>query len=75
LIELKHWVLIWYGLIFTDENPKEVKDIVKMHRDLLNNGSGALDSYKQLIDKIKSRGFTKGHFQGVSSKVGSFPVK
>ncbi|CDG36587.1 MAG TPA: DUF3656 domain-containing protein [Acetivibrio thermocellus] len=49
-------------LNFTDENPKEVKDIVKMHRDLLNNGSGALDSYKQLIDKIKSRGFTKGHF-------------
>lgn len=49
-------------LNFTDESPDDVKEIVSMHRDILNNGSEALNAYKQLIDKIKDRGFTKGHF-------------
>jgi len=59
-------------LNFTDENPKEVKDIVKMHRDLLNNGSGALDSYKQLIDKIKAEALQKGISQGCPVKWEAF---
>ncbi|HOM02885.1 MAG TPA: DUF3656 domain-containing protein [Acetivibrio sp.] len=49
-------------LNFTDESPNEVRDIIRMHSDILNEGSKALDSYKELIDKIKDRGFTKGHF-------------
>ncbi|RXE59311.1 DUF3656 domain-containing U32 family peptidase [Acetivibrio mesophilus] len=49
-------------LNFTDESPDEIKDIVQMHRKLVNGGQKTLDSYKQLIGKIKDRGFTKGHF-------------
>lgn len=49
-------------LNFTDEDPGEIKDIVRMHRDLVNDGPKAIRVHKQLIDKIKDRGFTKGHY-------------
>ncbi|MFZ5989159.1 MAG: DUF3656 domain-containing U32 family peptidase [Bacillota bacterium] len=47
---------------FTDEKPHEVKQIVDMHRSFMNNDIKALADYKDLIDKIKEKGFTKGHF-------------
>ena len=53
-------------LIFTDEKPPEISETINLHREIIDRGSGALDEYVQLIGRIKSRGFTKGHyFRGV----------
>ncbi len=53
-------------LNFTDETAGEMKEIVNMHRDLTAVGKSALDSHRELIDRIKKSGFTKGHyFRGV----------
>lgn len=49
-------------LNFIDERPDEIRSIVDMHRDVLNYGKKALDAHKQLTEKIKDRGFTKGHY-------------
>jgi len=53
-------------LNFTDETAGEMNDIVNLHRALIESGKKALNSQRELIDKIKRRGFTKGHyFRGV----------
>lgn len=53
-------------LNFSDEGTDEIKDIIHMHRELVVSGSSALGRFKNLTDRIKSRGFTKGHyFRGV----------
>ncbi len=53
-------------LNFTDETYDEMLEIADMHRALAEKGRGALGKYSRLIDRIKKRGFTKGHyFRGV----------
>jgi len=53
-------------LNFTDEKPSEISEIIDLHRSIIDRGPGVLDEYDQLIGRIKSRGFTKGHyFRGV----------
>lgn len=53
-------------LNFFDETHDEINEIIDMHRDVIKTGSDAVDNYKELIDKIKAKGFTKGHyFRGV----------
>jgi len=53
-------------LNFTDETYEEMNGIVNMHRDLIALGKRALDSQRELIQRIKNHGFTKGHyFRGV----------
>lgn len=50
----------------SDESPEEARQLVKMHRDVLDHGTGALKRYDRLIEEIKRKGFTKGHyFRGV----------
>lgn len=46
-------------LSFIDESPKEIYDIVNLHRELLKN---AQYRSTEIIDRIKAKGFTKGHF-------------
>lgn len=53
-------------LVFTDERPEEIPPIVDMHREVIKNGDSGIEKYAFLIDEIKSKGFTKGHyFRGV----------
>ncbi|NLP15184.1 MAG: U32 family peptidase [Clostridium sp.] len=53
-------------LNFTDEELGEVVDIIDMHRELLIDDCKYRKVYGGLIEKIKERGFTKGHyFKGV----------
>ena len=51
----------------TDEGFDETAEIVNMHREAVKNGyARAAGKYGSLIERIKSRGFTKGHyFRGV----------
>jgi putative protease len=53
-------------LVFTDEDPEDITSIVDMHREAIKNGGSDIKKYAYLIERIKSRGFTKGHyFRGV----------
>jgi len=53
-------------LNFTDETAEEMNGIVNLHRDLIESGKKALNSHGELIDRLKKRGFTRGHyFRGV----------
>ncbi|MEN2775085.1 DUF3656 domain-containing U32 family peptidase [Acetivibrio clariflavus] len=53
-------------LNFTDETAEEMNGIVRLHRDLIESGKKALSSHEELIDRVKKRGFTRGHyFRGV----------
>jgi putative protease len=49
-------------LNITDEKPEDIYNLINMHKDIIENGEAAASSYGSLIDKIKDRGFTKGHF-------------
>ena len=50
----------------TDEEPGEILRIVEMHKDLIENGEKAIKRHESLIGRLKSKGFTKGHyFRGV----------
>lgn len=60
--EIKHAGIDMVRLIMTDETVQEIRDITEMHRDLISNGENVLRNYAGLIDRIKSKGFTKGHF-------------
>ncbi|MGE5631479.1 MAG: DUF3656 domain-containing U32 family peptidase [Caulobacteraceae bacterium] len=40
------------------EMPEEIYEIVSLYKDYRNSGS----KYKELIERVKGRGFTKGHF-------------
>ena len=53
-------------LNFTDEKIGEIEDIIEMHRNVLKNGAGEVKRYDDLVNRIRDRGFTKGHyFRGV----------
>ncbi|TYQ16810.1 UNVERIFIED_CONTAM: putative protease [Acetivibrio alkalicellulosi] len=49
-------------LSFTDEEPEDIKKIVEMHKVLVNDESYIQSEYEGIIEKIKEKGFTKGHF-------------
>lgn len=49
-------------LSFVDESPQEIYDIVNLHRSILENKRGGPE-FEGIIEKIKAKGFTKGHFQ------------
>ncbi len=50
----------------TDESPEKVKQLLGMHRDIIENGQDRIKSYDNLIEDVKMAGFTKGHyFRGV----------
>ncbi|MCX8130801.1 MAG: U32 family peptidase [Clostridia bacterium] len=49
-------------LNFTDEQPDDIYEIIRMHRDVLSHGISAAERYSSLIRTIKEKGFTKGHF-------------
>ena len=53
-------------LNFTEEKPTEIKEIIEAYRDVLCYGTKVVDRYKNLTDRIREQGFTKGHyFRGV----------
>lgn len=53
-------------LNFTDETYDEMVEISQLHTALVQKGKEALKQYDRLVDKIKKKGFTKGHyFRGV----------
>ena len=47
-------------LYIKDESPGRIKELVNLHKELA--GGADTGKYAALIDKIKSEGFTKGHF-------------
>ena len=49
-------------LAFTDEQPSQMRKIVNMYRDIVQNKDDALLKHQALIEEIKKEGFTKGHF-------------
>lgn len=53
-------------LNFTDESPGDIKLIIDMHHDILNESKEADSLYTDTINSIKEKGFTRGHyFRGV----------
>jgi len=55
-------------LMIYDEKPGEVRELVRLHRAILDEGSGSVSRYSDLVETIKKRGFTKGHyFRGVQN--------
>ncbi|NLD51097.1 MAG: U32 family peptidase, partial [Clostridiaceae bacterium] len=53
-------------LNFVDESPLEIEAILRMHGDILKNGSSSVLKHEKLLNEIKEKGFTKGHyFRGV----------
>ncbi|MDP4093764.1 MAG: DUF3656 domain-containing protein [Bacillota bacterium] len=64
--DIKEWGVDYIRLNISDEKTEEIYDLAALHRYALENGGKLPDKYKNLIDKIKSFGFTKGHyFRGV----------
>ncbi len=56
-------------LSFVDESPQEIYDIVNLHRGILENKKNESE-FQNTVEKIKAKGFTKGHFQrGVQESV------
>lgn len=47
-------------LYISDESPRMIGDLVRLHRDCVRSGDTA--KHAGLIAEIKARGFTKGHF-------------
>lgn len=60
--EMGSWGIDVLRLIFTDEEPSQMRKVVNMYRDILQNEADALLKYQALIEEIKKKGFTKGHF-------------
>jgi putative protease len=53
-------------LNITDEDGDMTREIVKMHFEALKGNVGSLERYRGITERIKSAGFTKGHyFRGV----------
>jgi len=48
-------------LSFVDESAEEIYDIVNLHRSIVENKN--FSEKERLIEKIKAKGFTKGHLQ------------
>jgi putative protease len=48
-------------LCIYDEKWEDIEEIVRLHKSLLNNGEDAAGKYENAIEKIKSKGFNKGH--------------
>ena len=50
----------------TDESFEDIREIVNLHAELLKNKTKISEKYSSTIEKIKEKGFTKGHyFRGV----------
>ena len=49
-------------LYVTDEPADEIEEIVNLYRDIAAFGTSAMKDYRGIIERIKTRGFTKGHF-------------
>jgi U32 family peptidase len=50
----------------TDENNDTIRQIVDMHKEAIQGGAGSIKRHRDIIEKIKAEGFTKGHyFRGV----------
>jgi U32 family peptidase len=48
-------------LSFVDESAEEIYDIVNLHRSIVENNN--YSEKNKVVEKIKSKGFTKGHLQ------------
>jgi len=49
-----------------DENPQDIIELSQMHYQLLQYGADALNEFGKLQQRIKEKGFTRGHyFRGV----------
>lgn len=60
--KMSSWGIDVLRLIFTDEEPLRVRDIVSMYRDIAQGKPDAFLKHQFLIEEIKKEGFTKGHF-------------
>lgn len=50
----------------SDETEGEMAELLEMHREALRKGPTVLERHSEAIERIKSKGFTKGHyFRGV----------
>jgi len=57
----------YFRLNFTDETEEEIVELIKMYADLIEGDTEVgLEKYSSILDEIKRKGFTKGHyFRGV----------
>ncbi|MCX7923741.1 MAG: U32 family peptidase [Clostridia bacterium] len=60
--KLKKGGIATVRLNISDESYEEIKGLIVMHRDIASSGTGAVSKYNELAEKVKARGFTKGHF-------------
>jgi len=49
-------------IYLSDESIEETMEIVRMHKEIIDEGAQALKKYTKLIEKIRDSGFTKGHY-------------
>jgi putative protease len=62
LRDLKQAGVNMVRLLMTDETAQEVKDITEMYSDLAANAKSGIKKYDEMLDRIRSKGFTKGHY-------------
>lgn len=56
----------WMRLNIWNEEPEKIKNLAQMYKYVLRNGEAVVGKYGGLIDEVKQKGFTKGHyFRGV----------
>lgn len=56
----------YFRVDFTYEDENDVSEIISMYSRLIEEGEKVLADYQDLLERIKLRGFTKGHyFRGV----------
>jgi len=55
-----------FRMNIVDENPQDIIELSQMHYQLLQYGADALNEFGKLQQRIKEKGFTRGHyFRGV----------
>jgi putative protease len=49
-------------LYISDERLEDVREIIRMHKEVIEEGPQALRKHERLIGRIRDSGFTKGHY-------------
>jgi len=56
----------FFRINITNEDERNIPDILDLYSKLIENDTKVLEKYKQLLEKVKMEGFTRGHyFRGV----------
>jgi putative protease len=51
-----------FRMYIWDESPRTVKELVQLYKAAANGDENKMASYAELVQNIKSAGFTKGHY-------------